>query len=289
MLRWLAAEVAFRIAHFRPGSGAAGTAYARVVHEESGKLMQMVEEHILKQPWASGAIANLISLLYGTTDLGVTKALLHLRGLAAAQMSAFSPAELMGLASGLANCEQLDPDFLQDLRRAVDAAAASAEAGEASVRFGDQGSEAQPRILREFHETLAIWKPAGWSCATGQRNKSEMPQIGKYLADMGGPSVFQDPTADHGLAHRLDIQTSGVVLVGCTLRSYWRLRLEFCAQQVSRQYLVLAHGHLPFTEQVADLPLRLTRVPTSARSVRSLSVVCTTGRRGVRRTVCHGQ
>eukprot|EP00438_Fugacium_kawagutii_P036785 Skav205341 [mRNA] locus=scaffold3444:514139:514414:- [translate_table: standard] len=74
------------------------------------------------------------------------------------------------------------------------------------------------------------------------------------------------------------------MLVGTTMRSYWRLRLEFSVQEVKRQYLAVVHGRLS-AEQEVHLPLRLMRVPRKStdshpHSVQSKSIVCESGRPG---------
>ena len=304
VLRWLAAEIVSRLAAFRPGTGVAGTAYVSVLQKEpcAKQLMPLVEEHLLQLSPRSRVltprgIANLVSLLYGNlTDRTTGPGLTHLRDLAACHLSSFQAAELLDLASGLASCKKLNDDFLCEIRRAVDlAASAPLESHQNDLNLTRTNSVSHlPQILAQFFETLLISKPAGWSCATGGSAKIYgVPRLSEFLEAFKQFPVFQDPFADNGLAHRLDVETSGAMLVGTTFRSYWRLRLEFAAQEVKRQYLAVVHGTvLPLQiERELDLPLKITRVPRtrfdhfsnssysphsphSPHSVQSKSAVC---------------
>ena len=275
LLTWLAAEIVSRLAAFSPGRGVAGTAYVHVLQKEpTQQLMPLVEEKILqlnftsRVPLTPRAIANLVSLLYRSPrpTTHPSPALTHLCSLAACHLNSFEAAELVDFAAGLANCKKLDVNSLNRIRRALDASLTSKD-----ERRNDQGrpfersfKKNSPEILAEFFETLVIAKPAGWSCATGVSGNAKIngiPLLSHILAaSYEHVHILQDPSADNGLAHRLDVETSGALLVGTTLRSYWRLRLEFSAQKVKRQYLAVVHGLVLPQVQELDLPLRLIRV-----------------------------
>ena len=199
----------------------------------------------------------------------------QLRHNAMANLHTFSASDLVSLASGLANCSALDTACLEKLRDSVDAfcegkgpdaiparlsglAEAACEPGGVD---GSQGSQDdRPMVLADYKSTVALWKPPGWSCATSRASKGATdgrdgrgapPRISDFLLKMLSREAAALP--DHGLAHRLDIETSGALLVAKTSQSYWRLRLEFGAQSVRRQYLALVRGDLPLEWQCLDL------------------------------------
>ncbi|HEX2009378.1 MAG TPA: RluA family pseudouridine synthase [Roseateles sp.] len=58
-----------------------------------------------------------------------------------------------------------------------------------------------------------------------------------------------------GIVHRLDKDTSGLMVVGKTLEAVTALVRMIAAREVHREYLALAHGRLP-AELVIDAPLR---------------------------------
>ena len=180
LLTWLAAEIVYRLAAFSPGRGVAGTAYVHVLQKEpTQQLMPLVEEKILqlnftsRVPLTPRAIANLVSLLYGSPTTHASPALTHLCSLAAEHLNSFEAAELVDLAAGLANCKKLEFNLLNQIRRALDAALTSLAKDERTKHQGSQQFQRfvrknhLPEILAEFFETLVIAKPAGWSCATG--------------------------------------------------------------------------------------------------------------------------
>lgn len=87
--------------------------------------------------------------------------------------------------------------------------------------------------------------------------------------------IAADQRADYGLAHRLDVPTSGAVLAAKTYRGLWRARLEFSAREVAKHYLLLCDGWLcSECPHVVEAPLRLRRRPAGRRSVYSEAVVC---------------
>eukprot|EP00913_Durusdinium_trenchii_P020057 g18849.t2 len=284
-------------------TGVAGTAYVHVIHREpSGKLLPLLEEHLTlltsRKSLTPRAIANFINLLYGSSsEHQPSQTLSHLRLEAAGTLSSFAATELLDVASGLAKCQQLDCNFLQDLRRAVDSM--PFEPPPSPEHPWDVADPSKtwrcpqpPRLLADFPDALVLSKPAGWSCATGRASRATggdgrggpaPARVAEVLAaSFPELSPFQDAAADHGMAHRLDLETSGALLLGKSLRSFWRLRLEFVAQKVKRQYLTLVQGRLGplgVAQQVQE-PLRLQRLRRSnpTRSVQSKSLVCETGR-----------
>jgi 23S rRNA pseudouridine1911/1915/1917 synthase len=58
-----------------------------------------------------------------------------------------------------------------------------------------------------------------------------------------------------GIVHRLDKDTSGLMVVGKTLEAVTALTRMIAAREVHREYLALAHGRVP-DELVIDAPLR---------------------------------
>ena len=272
-----------------------------------------LEDEILARSCALSprALANLTGLLYGSGAHAKSRAALQLRSVALSKLCKFSAAELVDLASGLTNAGLMDRDLLHRLRTACDAlfegdrreveyrAAMEKNTRKLSAELGREKSATwpmAPEILMDFASTLVLSKPPGWSCATrrgtkkdpdgeGRSRHGEPPLISEYLQSLDKErAVSQDSSVDHGLTHRLDLETSGALLTAKTFQSYWRLRLDFSTQSVKRRYLALVHGALPLGEwQHVNLPLQLTRVPhgDSGRSVRSKSVVSHDfGRRG---------
>ena len=88
-----------------------------------------------------------------------------------------------------------------------------------------------------------------------------------------------------GIVHRLDKQTSGLILVAKDDLTHRRLGDMFAAREVHKTYLALVHGHLRLADTTVKLPigrdlLRRTRMTTRrppdapASAPRSLTFTC---------------
>ena len=272
------------------------------------RLAAFLEDEILARSstLAPKAIANLSGLLYGSgVRCEKNRAVMQLRQSAMQKLQAFSASELVDLASGLANSRVMDESCLQTLRKRMDAAASKGDsdagcsrqlAAPAAPACERDWPLPCPGILADLETAVVLSKPPGWSCATSISGKSLLaegrkrpPTISHFLQRLGWERpVSQDPSVDHGLVHRLDLETSGALLAAKTFHSYWRLRLDFSAQDVRKRYLALVHGFLPRQWQRLDMPLQLQRIPhsDSLRSVRSKSVVNHDFGRSSTRTPC---
>eukprot|EP00933_Yihiella_yeosuensis_P023631 TRINITY_DN18398_c0_g1_i1.p1 TRINITY_DN18398_c0_g1~~TRINITY_DN18398_c0_g1_i1.p1 ORF type:complete len:357 (-),score=32.53 TRINITY_DN18398_c0_g1_i1:559-1629(-) len=211
----------------------------------------------------------------------------------------FTTLELLDLVSGLEKCGLLEKRLLVEARLAVDSTGEILDKSLDSENpcFTPTGnrftstredllrrfpmSMPLPHIVADYQDFFLVSKPAGWSCTTGKAPKLVLettPMLQEFLQEIGHSTrLASDFHADSGLAHRLDLSTSGILLVARSYRSYWRLRLEFCAQKVEKQYLLLCHGHLPkgsWFETHAPMKLIRQRVAGKGKSVRSHAAVC---------------
>ena len=58
-----------------------------------------------------------------------------------------------------------------------------------------------------------------------------------------------------GLVHRLDRETSGLLLVALTTHVYEQLQADLADRLITRSYLALAHGHFPVASGTVDAPI----------------------------------
>jgi 23S rRNA pseudouridine1911/1915/1917 synthase len=126
-------------------------------------------------------------------------------------------------------------------------------------------------VLYEDDDVIVVNKPAGMTvhagagCARGTLVNALMHRYGT-LSGVGGP-------LRPGIVHRLDKDTSGVLVVARNDRAHQRLAGQFLARTVEKTYLALLHGRLAsdagrITLPVArDLKLR-TRMTTRRREGR---------------------
>ena len=58
-----------------------------------------------------------------------------------------------------------------------------------------------------------------------------------------------------GIVHRLDKNTSGILIVAKTDEAHWRLAMQFEQRTVQKMYLAVVHGNPEFDEDVIDVPI----------------------------------
>jgi 23S rRNA pseudouridine1911/1915/1917 synthase len=105
-------------------------------------------------------------------------------------------------------------------------------------------------VLFEDEHLLILDKPAGLVVHPAPGNWSGTLLNG-LLAHHAAAATL--PRA--GIVHRLDKDTSGVMMVGKSLAAVTALVRAIAARQVHRRYLALAHGHAPADPFSIDAPI----------------------------------
>ena len=105
-------------------------------------------------------------------------------------------------------------------------------------------------VLFEDQHLLVLDKPAGLVVHPAPGNWSGTLLNG-LLAHHAAAATL--PRA--GIVHRLDKDTSGVMMVGKTLSAVTALTRAIAARQVHRRYLALAHGQAPAAEFSIEAPI----------------------------------
>ncbi len=126
------------------------------------------------------------------------------------------------------------------------------------------GGEADFEVVFEDDNLLVVDKPAGLVThpAPGHR--------GTTLAEaLAGRAVGGEDPARAGIVHRLDRDTSGLLLVARSEAAYAELRRMIAAHEVERHYLALVDGHPDATSGTIDAPLGRDRDRRSLQSTRT--------------------
>ena len=123
---------------------------------------------------------------------------------------------------------------------------------------------AEPQIVFEDDELLVVNKPAGMtvnnSDTTGYQSTLQ-DWIGERYKDSGLFSSESEHDFDrrNGIVHRLDKETSGVMLVAKKLPAFENLQSQFKERTVEKTYKALSHGVLVPEEGEISVPVgRLT-------------------------------
>ncbi|MEW6198248.1 MAG: RluA family pseudouridine synthase [Planctomycetota bacterium] len=108
-------------------------------------------------------------------------------------------------------------------------------------------------IVYEDDDLLALNKAAGIICH---------PARGDQTGTVANALVFYANTLSHGedpfrpgIVHRLDKNTTGIMLVAKTDEAHWRLSLQFERRTVKKTYLAIVHGNPPLDGDTIDAPI----------------------------------
>lgn len=101
-------------------------------------------------------------------------------------------------------------------------------------------------VLWEDESLLVLRKPAGIAVIAERNNEAEPPLL--TLMSEGRGRLF--------VVHRIDKETSGVLLLAKSRDAHARLNEAFRERTVSKTYLALAAGRPEWEESSCDLPLR---------------------------------
>ncbi|MDP6387960.1 MAG: RluA family pseudouridine synthase [Candidatus Pacebacteria bacterium] len=116
-------------------------------------------------------------------------------------------------------------------------------------------------IIYENEEVLVVNKPAGLVIhSDGKTNEPtlvdwilekypEIKNVGE-LAEYDGKKITRA-----GIVHRLDRETSGVIIIAKTRDSYLNLKNQFQNRTISKTYNTFVHGKLKEKNGTIDLPI----------------------------------
>jgi 23S rRNA pseudouridine1911/1915/1917 synthase len=120
-----------------------------------------------------------------------------------------------------------------------------------------------PKIIFQDESLFVIDKPSGWITNDADTTK-EQPTVQTWVRDnfdypLKGNTEYRD-----GIVHRLDKETSGILLIAKTKDAFERLQAEFKDRGVKKTYTALLHGKVTPVEgeinaTVGRLPWRRDR------------------------------
>ncbi|UTW67561.1 RNA pseudouridine synthase [bacterium SCSIO 12643] len=104
------------------------------------------------------------------------------------------------------------------------------------------------QFLFEDDHIAVIHKPANLLSVPGKKIRdSVFTRMKKKFPDATGPL----------LAHRLDMSTSGIMVISKSLEVHRVLQKQFTDRTVQKRYVALLAGHPKYTSGIIDLPLRV--------------------------------
>mmetsp|Transcript_10016 Transcript_10016/g.31379 ORF Transcript_10016/g.31379 Transcript_10016/m.31379 type:complete len:613 (-) Transcript_10016:39-1877(-) len=172
---------------------------------------------------------------------------------------------------------------------------------------GGDGPE-QPYALAEGQHWLALYKPPFWQVNVDSKEAAraaaapfeededgdgdddddgaseehrKRPRVQGWIRQRLAPQhpICTDPVEAHGLLHRLDMQTSGILLCAKTyVGAYW-LRLQWCSYLVDKEYVCLVHGWVDRRVREVHKRIRVEK-RKAPNSRRTISTHCSVGANG---------
>jgi 23S rRNA pseudouridine1911/1915/1917 synthase len=119
----------------------------------------------------------------------------------------------------------------------------------------------EPIILKETDDYLVINKPAGLLVHGDGRSKKETLTdwiISKYpeLKGIGESVTFDETQIDRpGIVHRLDEETSGVLIIAKNAKSFAHLKKLFMDREIQKEYHAFVWGHFKELKGTIDEPI----------------------------------
>jgi 23S rRNA pseudouridine1911/1915/1917 synthase len=118
-------------------------------------------------------------------------------------------------------------------------------------------------VLYEDDDMLVIDKPAGLVVHLSESGRPQ-PTVAAFVADRG---VDDDDVERPGIVHRLDKDTSGVMLIAKNPAAKSHLQTQFRERHVEKTYLALLSGRLRPPEATIRLPIGRDRRRPTKRAV----------------------
>lgn len=114
-----------------------------------------------------------------------------------------------------------------------------------------------PKVLFENADFFVVDKPSGYITNDADTTTTQ-PVLQTFMREnfeyeLKGNREYRD-----GIVHRLDKETSGLVIVAKTKTAFEKLQLEFKERRVEKTYVALLHGH---TEDSGDVKVSVGRLP----------------------------
>jgi 23S rRNA pseudouridine1911/1915/1917 synthase len=118
-------------------------------------------------------------------------------------------------------------------------------------------NKVEPKIIFEDEWIVVVDKPAGMVVNNSQTNKEITVQdwfANKYDLDF---SMYKNTEFGQkgGVVHRLDKETSGLLVLAKTPEAYEKLKLQFLERKTVKKYKALVHGIISPEEGIISLPI----------------------------------
>lgn len=128
---------------------------------------------------------------------------------------------------------------------------------------GEKGKVMQsPKIIFEDNSILVLNKPSGW-ITNSASTTTDKPVVQGWLKSNFEYPISNVDSLRSGIVHRLDKETSGILVVAKTKEAFEILQKEFKERQVKKTYIALVHGKFDLNE--GEIKAAVGRLPWNRR------------------------
>lgn len=120
----------------------------------------------------------------------------------------------------------------------------------------------EPRIIFENEELMVLEKPAGLTVNRSDTTKDEetlQDWVEEKIKDQRSKIKAEERETDFykraGIVHRLDKETSGIILVAKTKTAFENLQGQFKERSVEKVYVALVHGEVAPRDGEINVPV----------------------------------
>lgn len=111
-----------------------------------------------------------------------------------------------------------------------------------------------PKVVFEDDDILVLDKPSGWITNSASTTSSQ-PVVQNWVRKNHQSELTNSVECRDGIVHRLDKETSGILLVARTKIAFEELQKQFKERLVQKTYVALVHGKVLLNEGMIDSPV----------------------------------
>lgn len=115
----------------------------------------------------------------------------------------------------------------------------------------------EPKIIFEDDSLFVIDKPSGWITNDADTTTTQ-PVLQTWVREHFDYPLKGNLEMRDGIVHRLDKETSGILLVAKTKDAFESLQTQFKDRKIVKTYIALLHGH---TDESGNVKATVGRLP----------------------------
>ncbi len=112
----------------------------------------------------------------------------------------------------------------------------------------------KPKIIHEDESLIVINKPSGFITNEASTTTNQ-PVVQSWIKENLEFEISKSKEFRSGIVHRLDKETSGILLIAKTKKAFKNLQSQFKERIVKKEYTALAHGRIEPGEGIVKVPV----------------------------------